>query len=212
MINSPGPDGGAQNIRAERVTFDGTDNGLRVKANRDRGNDVDNLVFRDMQMKNVKNALIISEYYPRILPAGGVSTVPVTRLTPHFHDITIENVTAAGGASAGAIMGLPKAPVRNVVLCNVRISAQCDDHWLCRCCGPGRCHPRRRRRIDDEGSGSECLAEVISAKAESEGPRLADAAPFILSAEYYWFTPLARKPPSTTSVWPVTKEAASEAR
>src|SRR6266851_2569755 len=28
----------------------------------------------------------------------------------------------------------------------------------------------------------------------------------------YWFTPLASKPPSTTSNWPVTKLAASEAR
>src|SRR4051812_48609702 len=28
----------------------------------------------------------------------------------------------------------------------------------------------------------------------------------------YWFTPLARKPPSTTNRWPVTKLAASEAR
>src|SRR5215217_4609889 len=28
----------------------------------------------------------------------------------------------------------------------------------------------------------------------------------------YWLTPLARKPPSTTSTWPVTKLAASDAR
>jgi polygalacturonase len=70
-INSPGPDdpsrdvtitdctfmhghglsigseiaGGAQNIRAERIHFEGTDNGIRVKANRDRGNDVSHLTF-----------------------------------------------------------------------------------------------------------------------------------------------------------------------
>ena len=30
---------------AERIHFDGTDNGIRVKADRDRGNDVSNLVF-----------------------------------------------------------------------------------------------------------------------------------------------------------------------
>ncbi len=60
--------GGAQNIRAERIHFEGTDNGIRIKANRDRGNDVSHLVFRDIEMKDVKNALIISEYYPAILP------------------------------------------------------------------------------------------------------------------------------------------------
>jgi len=78
-------------------------------------------------MKDVKNALIISEYYPKILPAGEVASAPVTRLTPHFHDITIENVTATGSKSAGAIVGLPEAPVTGVILRHVHISA---DHGM----------------------------------------------------------------------------------
>jgi polygalacturonase len=149
-INSPGPDspsrdititdctfmhghglsvgseiaGGAQNIKAERIHFEGTDNGIRIKANRDRGNDVGHLVFRDIEMKNVKNALIISEYYPKVLPPEGESAQPVTRLTPHFHHITLENVTATGIGTAGAIVGLPEAPIRHVVLHNVKISAR----------------------------------------------------------------------------------------
>ncbi len=149
-INSPGPDkpsrdititdchfmhghglsvgseiaGGARNITAERITFEDTDNGIRVKANRDRGNDVSHLVFRDIQMKDVKHALIISEYYPRILPAEDAKAAPVTRLTPHFHDIMLENVTATDSVDAGAIVGLPEAPVRKVVLRNVNISAR----------------------------------------------------------------------------------------
>lgn len=150
MINSPGPDspsrditvrncvfmhghgmsvgselaGGAQNITAEHIQFNGTDQGVRIKANRDRGNVVKNLVFRDLTMKDVKNAIVISEYYPRIMPAAGVQAAPVGRLTPHFSDITIENVTATGIQSAGAIVGLPESPVKNVVLKNVKISAQ----------------------------------------------------------------------------------------
>jgi polygalacturonase len=149
-INSPGPDdpshdititdctflhghglsvgseiaGGAQNIHAERIHFEGTDNGIRVKANRDRGNDVGHLSFRDIDMKDTKNALVISEYYPKILPPDSDSPQPVTRLTPHFHDITIENLTATGSTSAGAIAGLPEAPITGVVLHNVKISAQ----------------------------------------------------------------------------------------
>jgi len=149
-INSPGPDdpsrdititdctfmhghglsigseiaGGARNIRAERIHFEGTDNGIRVKANRDRGNDVGPLFFRDIEMKDVKNAIIISEYYPRVSPPDSEAPQPVTRLTPHFHDITIENLTATGSASAGVIAGLPESPVRGVVLHNVKISAK----------------------------------------------------------------------------------------
>lgn len=149
-INSPGPDspgrnititdctflhghglsigseiaGGAHDILAERIHFDGTDNGIRVKANRDRGNDVGNLVFRDITMRDVKNVLIISEYYPKVLPPAGEAAQPVGRLTPHFHDITLENVKATGSETAGVIVGLPESPVRNVVLDNVSISAR----------------------------------------------------------------------------------------
>ena len=117
--------GGAHNIVAERIHFEGTDNGIRVKANRDRGNDVSDLVFRDIDMIDVKNPVVISEYYPRILPpAGEVAPQPVTRLTPHFHNIVLENVTATGGEMAGAIVGLPEAPVDDVVLQNVTLNGK----------------------------------------------------------------------------------------
>jgi polygalacturonase len=117
--------GGAQRIVAERIHFDGTDNGIRVKANRDRGNDVSDLVFRDIDMKDVRNPIIISEYYPHILPPSGeVKPAPVTRLTPHFHNIVLENLTATGGAMAGAIVGLPESPVSDIVLKNVTLSAK----------------------------------------------------------------------------------------
>jgi polygalacturonase len=116
--------GGARNIVAERISFDGTDNGIRVKANRDRGNDVGQLVFRDITMKNVKYAVIVSEYYPKVLPPEGETAQPVTRLTPHFHDIVLENVMATGIENAGAIVGLPEAPVKGLVLRNVKIAAQ----------------------------------------------------------------------------------------
>ena len=117
--------GGAHNIVAERIHFNGTDNGIRVKANRDRGNDVSNLVFRDIDMKDVKNPLVISEYYPGILPPeSGVEPAPVTRLTPHFHNIVLENVTATGALTAGAIVGLPEAPVTDIVLRNVNLSGE----------------------------------------------------------------------------------------
>ena len=48
------------------------------------------LSFRNIEMKDVKNALIISEYYPKVLPPDGEAAQPITRLTPHFHDITLD--------------------------------------------------------------------------------------------------------------------------
>lgn len=149
-INSPGPDspatdiviahctfmhghglsigseiaGGARNITATDIHFDGTDQGIRIKASRDRGNDVSNIVFRNLVMKDVRTAILISEYYPRVLPPANDTPHPVTRLTPHFHNITIEKVTATGVKVAGVVIGLPEAPITDVVMNNVSIHAQ----------------------------------------------------------------------------------------
>lgn len=115
--------GGMQNLVAERIHFNGTANGIRVKANRDRGNDVGHLVFRDIDMKDVKTPILISEYYPKALPEGDVAPAPVTHLTPFFHDISIENLRAEGSEVAGVIFGLPESRVERVVLKNVSIQA-----------------------------------------------------------------------------------------
>ncbi|RSL17618.1 glycosyl hydrolase family 28 [Edaphobacter aggregans] len=147
IINSPGPDepsknititdcefmhghglsigseiaGGAHNIHAERIHFKGTDQGLRIKANRDRGNQVYDISFKDITMENVKTSILISAYYPKALPEGEVAAAPITRLTPFFHDITIENVKSINTPWAGVIVGLPESPVKNVVLKNINI-------------------------------------------------------------------------------------------
>jgi polygalacturonase len=149
-INSPGPDspsknititdctfdhghgvsigseiaGGAQNIRVERVKFTGTDNGIRIKANRDRGADVSNITYKDITMDGVKNPILITEYYPRPGTLAEVPAMPVTRLTPMFHDITIENVTATNSGNDGSIVGLPESPVLNLTMKNVHISGK----------------------------------------------------------------------------------------
>ena len=150
IINSPGPDdpsknititdcefmhghglsigseiaGGAHNIHAERIHFKGTDQGIRIKANRDRGNQVYDISFKDITMEDVHTSILISAYYPKVLPEGEVAAAPITRLTPFFHDITIENVKSVNTPWAGVIVGLPESPVKNVVLKNIDIQAQ----------------------------------------------------------------------------------------
>ncbi|WP_260703545.1 glycoside hydrolase family 28 protein [Edaphobacter flagellatus] len=150
IINSPGPDapstnititdceflhghglsigseiaGGANNIHAERIHFKGTDQGIRIKANRDRGNQVYNISFKDISMEDVKTSILISEYYPKVLPEGDVAAAPITRLTPFFHNIKIENVNSVKSGTAGIIVGLPESPVKDVILKNINITAQ----------------------------------------------------------------------------------------
>jgi polygalacturonase len=115
--------GGVHNVHAERIHFKGTDQGIRIKANRDRGNDVSDLTFQDITMEAVRTAIVISEYYPKMMPEGEAQPAPVGRLTPFFHNIRIENLTATGSATAGVIMGLPESPVKDLVLKNVTLSA-----------------------------------------------------------------------------------------
>ena len=116
--------GGVQNVRVERVKFTGTDNGIRIKAARDRGADVSNISFKDITMDGVKYPILITEYYPRAGTMAEVPAMPVTRLTPMFHDITIENVTATNSGNGGSIVGLPESPVLNLTLKNVHISGK----------------------------------------------------------------------------------------
>jgi polygalacturonase len=149
-INSPGPDapsknititdctfenghglsigseiaGGVQNVHAERIHFKGTDQGIRIKAARDRGNDVSNISYKDITMEDVKTAILITEYYPHPAPEGEVPAEPVGRLTPKFHGITIENVTATGSNSAGIIVGLPESPVTDLTMKNVHLEGK----------------------------------------------------------------------------------------
>jgi polygalacturonase len=114
--------GGVQRVHVARIRFEGTDNGVRVKSNRDRGNDISDLDFRDLTMDGVKTPILISEYYPKI-PEHDTAQ-PVTRLTPHFHDISITNLKAIGAETAGIIVGLPESPISSITLTNVHISAQ----------------------------------------------------------------------------------------
>jgi polygalacturonase len=113
--------GGVYNVLAERVRFKGTGTGVRIKSNRDRGNVLKNLVYRDLSMEDVATPILISEFYPKI-PAV-IEAQPAGRLTPRFSGIKIENLTATGAKQAAVIVGLPESPVTALSLEHVHIEA-----------------------------------------------------------------------------------------
>lgn len=115
--------GGAHNIHVERVHFKGTLFGIRIKAGRDRGNDVSNISYNDITMDGVANAIVINSYYPNGNPSGEVPAAPVTATTPKFHNITVEHMTAINSQSAGSIVGLPESPA-GITLQDVHIQAK----------------------------------------------------------------------------------------
>ena len=114
---------GIHDVTVRDCTFDGTQNGIRIKSARDRGNDLYGFSFSNIKMTNVGNALTLNMYYMDKTAARNRVTAPVTEHTPKLHDVTIENVTATGVLTAGDITGLPEMDVKDVTLTNVNISA-----------------------------------------------------------------------------------------
>lgn len=112
--------GGVRNVRVIDCNFIGTDRGVRIKTQRGRGGTVENILYRNIQMKSVGDAINIDMYY-----SGRADTRPhkfdVT--TPTFRGIRIENVTAEGSKTAGHINGLPESPIRDLVFKDVTIQA-----------------------------------------------------------------------------------------
>jgi pectin methylesterase-like acyl-CoA thioesterase len=116
--------GGLRNMVVENCSFDGTAAGIRLKSPRGRGGVVENLVYRNLTMKNVKNSILITSYYPRIpSDLAHDAAQPAGERTPTWRSIRIENVTSSGGQIAGQIVGLPEMPIQDLVLKNVHISA-----------------------------------------------------------------------------------------
>lgn len=117
--------GGLRNMHVENISFEGTDIGLRLKAERGDGGLVENVTYENITMKNVAQPIVITSYYHG-LPAVGAKheTKEVNARTPIWKNVVIRNVTAEGAEKAGLLMGLPEMPIENLVMENVSISAK----------------------------------------------------------------------------------------
>ncbi|HKS35394.1 MAG TPA: glycosyl hydrolase family 28 protein [Enterobacteriaceae bacterium] len=140
--------GGVNNVVVENNTFEGSMYGLRIKSPRGKGGEVKNIVYRDTKMHNVDVPLVFSAYYKAApivqaevdeqLKAGGFTLgeqiyppdsdpkQPFDRhKTPHFSNITVENLTSTGNSRAAAyIIGTPEAPLSGFHFTNVSIEAE----------------------------------------------------------------------------------------
>jgi polygalacturonase len=114
--------GGVKNVLVRNCTFEETDYGIRIKSDRARGGTVENLVCENITMKDVRGAITITSYYPKI-PTNDVAQ-PVTGTTPKYKNITIRNLAATSSKYAGLIVGLPESQIENVLLENVTIDAE----------------------------------------------------------------------------------------
>lgn len=126
-----------RNFTVEDCSFDGTDTGIRIKCDRDRGGDTRGIVYRNIEMRNVGIPILIygaynaPEPYRKLWRADAAALAaypfaPATEKTPRYCDIMIENLTAVATdekSRAGLVWGLPEAHVKGLKLKNVKISS-----------------------------------------------------------------------------------------
>ena len=122
-----GTAGGLEDLLVSDCTFDQTDAGIRIKTLRGNGGLLQNCTYENLRMTAVKNPIYIIDWYPeRNAPKDPATEKPepVTDRTPFNRNIIIRNVTATNCPTAGTIRGLPEAPITNLTLVNVNLSAK----------------------------------------------------------------------------------------
>jgi polygalacturonase len=125
--------GGISNLTVINCTFNGTQNGIRIKADNTRGGVVQSLNYLNLGMTNVNFPVIIYGYYPQVGTPSSITpyyaatqaVTAVTGTTPIYRNIIFSNVTATAvsGYPAGIIWARTELPVTNVIFNHVNISA-----------------------------------------------------------------------------------------
>lgn len=118
--------GGVDSMLVDSCTFTGTDNGIRIKSQRDRGGNCRNITYSNLTMTNVRYPIYFTAYYSGIPSQANDTLAAITSTTPYFHDIHVKNVTSTNSASnsvAGIVVGVPEKPFTNIFLDNCKLTA-----------------------------------------------------------------------------------------
>jgi len=114
---------GVRHFLVQRCAFENTVTALRIKSDRTRGGVVEDVIYRDITMKNVDTAISIFLFYDNKKAALAPESKPITKDTPIVRNIHYLNIVCDGARrKAVEIVGLPESPVGDVTLENVKIT------------------------------------------------------------------------------------------
>lgn len=116
--------GGVSDIYAHDLTIKNTMQGIRLKTMRGRGGYIKNAVFENIRIDDVsRQAIHMNMFYEfsTVTPRSDVPSV--------WENITVKNVHGSGSAIGIELRGLPESPIENVVLKDIRLTA--DKTFFC---------------------------------------------------------------------------------
>ena len=118
-------EGGISNVLVENCTFDGTGAVVRMKASRDRGGLVQNVIYRNLAIKGARYPVFISSYYPKE-PKTPDQDVSYERndSRPRWENILIENISVSDSQNSIILWGLPELPINGVTIRNATFVTQ----------------------------------------------------------------------------------------
>jgi len=125
---------GLNGLYVSNITFNGTTNGIRLKADRGNGGVVENLYYSNITMNGVEYPILIDSYYNGSNdlptdPSADPGQTYVAGQTPLWENIYFSNITSTSFGPndvAGVIYGLPEAPVTNVNFSNVQLAGSAN--------------------------------------------------------------------------------------
>lgn len=103
---------GARNIFAEQCRMDSPNlqRALRIKTNSARGGFVENVFFRDVQVGQVSDAVVLVNFY--------YGEGDDDEFTPVVRNVHVENVASGKSQYGLRLLGYPQSPVRDIFLKN----------------------------------------------------------------------------------------------
>ena len=175
--------GGVHDVSIEDCQMRGTDRGLRLKTRRGRGGAITGITMRRVLMERVQTAISANAHYH--CDADGHDAWVQSRApaavgagTPEIDGITVKDVTIDGlSHAAGCFLGLPEAPVRNVVIRNLHI------RWL-----DPEAHPTPPVMADRIRPMRHEMIVAEHAEIDCDAPGLLSAAPVTLPDDEHIMT------------------------
>ena len=111
--------GGVKNVHVHDCVFNGGERGVRLKSMRGRGGCVENLLFENIEINNLRDqGIILNMYY------DATTVEPRSEMPPLFRNITVRNIKGENIAQPVVLRGLPEKKMRDITLENIELSGK----------------------------------------------------------------------------------------